>query len=160
MSEVNVTFVLTQKGERIEATVSADQSASQIIENLRLNGLIPDSPGTAIVWNGTQLQANQTLEQLGVVDEDEIQVFLHTRGGGYPKNMERNHRRLINTVVDQAGPSIAVRLIADRLRQYTADKPTDPKILINILEECANRLFFEMERQNREADIEQQFKAR
>jgi uncharacterized ubiquitin-like protein YukD len=81
MSDVDVTFRNENNGKEVEVTVSDDMTAEAIIRNLVEAGIIPNVPGTTLVFRNVQLRPNQTLAQAGVVSGDTIGIFLNTRGG-------------------------------------------------------------------------------
>ncbi|MCS6885866.1 MAG: hypothetical protein RMM17_09615 [Acidobacteriota bacterium] len=82
MADIDVTFRNENNGKEVEVTVSDDMPADAILRNLAEAGLIPNIPGTALVYRGVQLRPGQTLAQMGVRNNDTISIFLNTRGGG------------------------------------------------------------------------------
>lgn len=81
MPDIDVTFRNENNGKEVEVTVSDDMPADAILRNLAEAGLIPNTPGTALVYRGMQLRANQTLAQFGLASGDVVSIFLNTRGG-------------------------------------------------------------------------------
>ncbi len=81
MADVDVTFRNENNGKEVEVTVSDDMTAEAIVRNLVEAGLIPNVPGTTLVFRNVQLRPHQTLAQVGVVSGDTIGIFLNTRGG-------------------------------------------------------------------------------
>jgi hypothetical protein len=81
MSDVDVTFRNENNGKEVEVTVSDDMTADAILRNLADAGLIPNIPGTTLVFRNMQLRPGQTLAQAGIVSGDCISIFLNTRGG-------------------------------------------------------------------------------
>ncbi len=81
MSDVDITFRNENNGKEVEVTVSDDMTADAIVRNLVEAGVIPNVPGTTLVFRNMQLRPNQTLAQAGVVSGDTIGIFLNTRGG-------------------------------------------------------------------------------
>jgi Ubiquitin-2 like Rad60 SUMO-like len=81
MPDIDVTFRNENNGKEVEVTVSDDMPADAILRNLAEAGLIPNTPGTALVYRGMQLRPNQTLGQFGVTQSDVVSIFLNTRGG-------------------------------------------------------------------------------
>ncbi len=86
MSDVDITFRNENNGKEVEVTVSDDMTADAILRNLIEAGVIPNVPGTTLVFRNMQLRPNQTLAQAGVVSGDTIGIFLNTRGGQQPLN--------------------------------------------------------------------------
>ncbi|AEP10909.1 MULTISPECIES: ubiquitin family protein [Chloracidobacterium] len=86
MSDVDITFRNENNGKEVEVTVSDDMTADAILRNLVEAGVIPNVPGTTLVFRNMQLRPNQTLAQAGVVSGDTIGIFLNTRGGRQPLN--------------------------------------------------------------------------
>ncbi len=81
MPDIDVTFRNENNGKEVEVTVSDDMPADAILRNLAEAGLIPNTPGTALVYRGMQLRPGQTLGQIGVGNNDTVSIFLNTRGG-------------------------------------------------------------------------------
>lgn len=81
MPDIDVTFRNENNGKEVEVTVSDDMPADAILRNLAEAGLIPNTPGTALVYRGMQLRPGQTLGQIGVRNNDTVSIFLNTRGG-------------------------------------------------------------------------------
>ncbi|MFQ3582286.1 MAG: hypothetical protein SNJ67_04965 [Chloracidobacterium sp.] len=81
MSDVDITFRNENNGKEVEVTVSDDMTADAILRNLVEAGVIPNIPGTTLVFRNIQLRPGQTLAQAGVVSGDVVGIFLNTRGG-------------------------------------------------------------------------------
>ncbi|KAF0248534.1 MAG: hypothetical protein FD167_2062 [bacterium] len=56
MPDIDVTFRNENNGKEVEVTVSDDMPADAILRNLAEAGLIPNTPGTALVYRGMQLR--------------------------------------------------------------------------------------------------------
>jgi hypothetical protein len=74
MSDIDITFRNENNGKEVE-------TSDAILRNLADAGLIPNVPGTTLVFRNLQLRPAQTLAQAGIVSGDTISIFLNTRGG-------------------------------------------------------------------------------